>query len=71
MAEKAWEVTKVLYCDHLRQVVAIETEMVYAADALPDMTRVIAHRCSNARECNLYDKPSCIWCGTNPNFEPS
>jgi hypothetical protein len=71
MAEKAWEVTKVFYCDHVGQVVTIETEVVYPADVLPDAPRVVARRCSSAKECNLYDKPSCVWCGTNPNFEPS
>lgn len=70
MAEKVWEVTKVFYCDHVGHVVSIENEVVYPADFVPDPPRVIARRCSNAGECNLYDKPACVWCGTNPNAEP-
>jgi hypothetical protein len=71
MAEKVWEVTKIRYCDHVAHVVTIETQLIYPADILPDEPRIAARRCSNAKECNLYDKPSCIWCGTNPNFEPT
>lgn len=71
MAEKAWQVNRVFYCDRVQQVVTIETELIYPADILPDQPRVVARRCSNAKECNLYEKPTCVWSGTNPNFEPS
>jgi hypothetical protein len=70
MAQKNWEVIKVRYCDHVGHEVRFETEMVYPADQLPDPPRVVARRCSNAIECNMLDKPSCAWCGTNPNHQP-
>ena len=71
MAEKTWQVNRVFYCDRVQKVVTIENEVIYPADILPDEPRVLGRRCSNAKECNLYDKPACVWCGTNPNFEPS
>lgn len=70
MAEKNWEVLKVRYCDHVGHEISIEAEVVHPADYLPDAPRVLAHRCSNARECNMYDKPVCAWCGTHPDHEP-
>ena len=70
MAEKHWEVLKIRYCDHVGHEINIESEVVYPADYLPDAPRVVAHRCSNARECNMFDKPTCAWCGTNPNYQP-
>ena len=70
MAEKDWEVMKVLYCDHVDHEVSIEVEVVYPSDYLPDMPRVVSHRCSDAKTCNMFDKPSCVWCGTNPNHQP-
>jgi len=70
MAEKKWEVIKIHYCDHVGHEVAFETEMIYPIDFLPDAPRISARRCSNAKECNMFDKPTCVWCGTNPNHEP-
>jgi hypothetical protein len=70
MAVKTWEVTKIHYCDHVGHEVSFETEVVYPSDYLPDAPRVVARRCSNAKECNLFEKPTCVWCGTNPNHEP-
>lgn len=70
MALKVWEVTKIHYCDHVGHEVAFETEMIYPADSLPDAPRVASRRCSNAGECNQFDKPTCVWCGTNPDHAP-
>ncbi len=70
MAQKSWEVIKIRYCDHVGHEVSVETEMIYPADHLPDMPRVVSHRCSDAKACNMVDKPSCAWCGTNPNHQP-
>jgi hypothetical protein len=71
MAKKEWKVTKVKYCDHVGHEVALENEVVYPADHLPDQpARVVARRCSNAMECNQFDKPVCTWCGTNPDHDP-
>ena len=70
MTEKTWEVIKVRYCDHVGHEVSIETEVIHPSDYLPDMARVVAHRCSDAKICNMANKPGCAWCGTNPNHQP-
>jgi hypothetical protein len=45
--------------------------MIFPADQLPDQPpQVVAHRCSHALRCNLDERPSCIWAGTNPAFDP-
>lgn len=73
MARRFWRIEKVTYCLHVGREVALEDEVVYPADQLPDQPpRVLAHRCSNAVECNLmFEKPACAWCGTNPGHEPA
>lgn len=70
MAEKSWEVIKIRYCDRVGHKVSIESEVILPADHLPDSPRVVAHRCSDAINCNLVEKPACAWCGTNPNHQP-
>ena len=71
MAHKTWEVIKIEHCDHVGHEVSIEAEVVYPAEHLPDQPpRVQARRCSNALECNLIDKSTCVYCGTNPNHAP-
>jgi hypothetical protein len=71
MAEKIWKVEKSKYCEHVGHEVKIENEVVYPSENLPDQPpRIIAHRCSNALECNAVDKASCVLCGTNPNLDP-
>jgi hypothetical protein len=66
MAKKVWEVTKVYTCEYIGCEVAFETEVVYPTDFLLDLPRVISHRCSHAKECNMGDKPNCAY-GTNPD----
>lgn len=71
MAVRTWEVSKIKYCEYVGHEIALETEVVYPAEHLPEqLPRVVAHRCSNAIACNQLDKPVCIWCGTNPNHQP-
>jgi hypothetical protein len=71
MAQKMWQVIKVRYCDHAGEEVAMEAEMIFPADLLPDQQpRIVAHRCSRAIACNLDNRASCIWAGTNPTFDP-
>jgi len=71
MAFRTWQVDKIKYCDLIGQEVALEMDVVYPAEHLPDQPpRVNAHRCSNAMICNQLDKPACIWCGTNPDRQP-
>ena len=70
MAQKKWQVEKVHYCEHVGQQVALEVQVLYPADHLPDQPpHVIAHRCSKALECNQLDKPVCSYCFTNPNLK--
>ena len=71
MAQKQWQVEKVHYCEHVEQEVALEVEVVYPAEHLPDQPpHVIAHRCSKALECNALDKLVCAYCFTNPDVKP-
>ena len=71
MSEKTWQAIKIRYCHHVDQEVALEAELVYPPEWLPDQApRVLAHRCSNAMDCNLDGRPSCIWAGTNPSVDP-
>ncbi len=71
MAVKTWETIRIRYCDHAKADVGLEAQVVYPAEFLPDQApRVLAHRCSHAFACNLDNRPSCIWAGTNPAFDP-
>jgi hypothetical protein len=71
MSERIWEVSKSCYCEHVKGTVALETEVVYPGDYLPDQpARVLAHRCSHGMSCNQGSKTSCVWSGTNPGYDP-
>jgi len=71
MSTKAWQAIKSYYCHHIGQEVALEAELVYPAEWLPDQApRISAHRCSQGFECNLDGRPSCVWAGTNPLIDP-
>jgi hypothetical protein len=71
MAIKTWEALKIRFCDRAGCEVALEGEVVYPIDILPDQPpRLIAHRCSHGVECNLFKQPSCMWAGTNPEVDP-
>ncbi len=70
MTEITWEVSRLGFCDHVHQEVALEAEIVHPMDSLPDPARVIAHRCSFGMECNHSSSTSCLWAGTNPDHDP-
>lgn len=71
MSEKIWETQKVQYCQHVNEQVSLQVQVVYPADFLPDQPgRILARRCSHGSACNLDNKPSCVWAGTNPSFDP-
>jgi hypothetical protein len=70
MTSEAWQPIRVCYCHHVGQDVALEAEIVYPADMLPDGPRVLSHRCSNGLDCNLDGRSSCLWAGTNPVIDP-
>jgi hypothetical protein len=71
MTTSTWHTSKNTFCEHVGHEITLETEIVYPAEHLPEQQpRVMAHRCSNAMVCNQFDKPACIWCGTNPDYIP-
>ncbi len=70
MAEKVWEVTQHCFCEHVHEDVALESEVVYPIDLLPDAPRVVAQRCSRGIQCNQFNKAVCVWAGTNPDYDP-
>jgi hypothetical protein len=71
MAVKTWRTIKVQYCHHVDADVELEAEVVYPAEWLPEQpARILAHRCSRGLECNLDSRPSCVWAGTNPAYDP-
>ncbi len=71
MAKRIWQVQRVCFCEHAGREIALENEVVYPSDYLSDQPpRILARRCSNAIECNMFDKPVCIFSGTNPDYEP-
>lgn len=71
MAHKTWETIKIRYCEHVGEDVGMEAHVVYPAEWMPEQQpRVVAHRCSRAIACNLDERASCVWAGTNPAFDP-
>lgn len=67
MATKVWEETKACTCVYLGREVVMEAEIVYPADHLPDLPRVVAHRCSMAAACDISGEPNCAYAyGANP-----
>ncbi len=71
MATRIWQTIKVRYCQHVCTEVGLEAEVIFPVDPLPDQPpQVVAHRCSHAFRCNLDERPSCVWAGTNPAFDP-
>ena len=70
MANKIWEPVKVRFCEHRQCQVALEVQAVYPSEILPDQgPRLSGHRCSMGISCNQ-ERPSCVWSGTNPGFDP-
>jgi hypothetical protein len=71
MATKVWESIQVRYCEHVSDEVSLDAQVVYPAEWMPDQPpQVVSHRCSHAFACNLDNRPSCIWAGTNPAYDP-
>ena len=71
MATKVWQTIKVQYCRHAGGEVALEAEVLYPEEHLPEQgARVVAHRCSRGVDCGLLSEASCVWAGTNPTYDP-
>lgn len=66
-----WKPVKTVYCQKAEEDVSLEVKVVYPAGFLPDQPpRILAHRCSAGLECNMLDRPTCVWTGTLPGFDP-
>jgi len=59
VAERTWETSMVSYCEHVKGEVALEAEMLFPMDELPDPPRGISHRCTRGAECNQSGKAAC------------
>ncbi len=71
MACVTWKSIKVQHCERVDEDVALQARVVYPASFLPEQPpRILAHRCSKGLECNQIDKPTCLWAGTLPGFDP-
>jgi len=71
MTEKVWQTIKVHHCVRVNEEVYLEAQVVYPPESMPETPpRILAHRCSYGMECNLIDKPMCVWSGTNPMYDP-
>lgn len=71
MTEKHWETIKIAFCEHAGCEVALEAEFVYPMEFLPDQPpRLISKRCSRGLECNMWNKMTCVWAGTNLLIDP-
>jgi hypothetical protein len=71
MACVTWKAIKVQYCERVDEPVALQARVVYPASILPEQPpRILAHRCSKGLECNQIDKPTCLWAGTLPGYDP-
>jgi len=71
MSDRVWETSKTCYCNHVDMEVALETHLAFPADFLPDQNpRVLGHRCSQGLHCNQFSQATCVWAGTNPDYDP-
>ncbi len=72
MATRVWQTIKVQHCPHAGGEVALEAEVLYPEEHLPEQgPRIVAHRCSKGIECSLtHSEAACVWTGTNPDYDP-
>ncbi len=71
MTEKNWQTIKVQFCHHVNCDAALEVQVIYPPEHLPESApRITAHRCSLGTSCNAENRASCMWAGTNPDFDP-
>jgi hypothetical protein len=71
MAKRTWLRRKTIACERAGREVTLEVEVVEPPDLLPDQApRVLGHRCSYGVSCNSFDRPTCVWAGTLPGYDP-
>ncbi|MCI0521176.1 MAG: hypothetical protein L0Z70_13095 [Chloroflexi bacterium] len=71
MTVKLWETIKTHYCHHVQAEVGFQADLVYPPEWLPDQPpRILARRCTQGLGCNLDERASCTWAGSNPGIDP-
>lgn len=71
MARVVWEPVQARFCARLEQWVTPEVLRAYPADVLPDQPpRLLGRRCPQAELCNRIERPTCVWAGTQPDYDP-
>lgn len=71
MAVKVWQTVKTQYCEHVACEVSLEVQAIYPAEILGEQSpRLSIHRCTKARDCMLMGQATCVWAGTNPDYDP-
>ena len=71
MAKSFWKPIKRSMCDRVNEEVFLEARVVYPSGILASQPpRIEGHRCSKGLDCNLFDKPTCCWAGTQPGYDP-
>ncbi|HWQ46090.1 MAG TPA: hypothetical protein VN376_04440 [Longilinea sp.] len=70
MVVRGWETVKVRYCKTADCNVALQVELLYPNDVLPDGARINGERCSHGNDCLRMDAGRCKWSGQNPDFDP-
>lgn len=71
MNRVAWEPVKGICCERVGEDVTLQVKVIYPLDILPDQPpRVLARRCLKSMDCNQLERPSCVWAGTNPGYDP-
>ena len=71
MATVIWRPVQTKRCERVGQIATLEVQLVYPAESLPDQpARVRARRCSLALRCNQQDRATCVWAGTQPEYDP-
>ncbi len=71
MSSKSWEVIKTCYCQHIDTKSGWKPSWSIRLNGCRTRRRaflpIVARK---AVSCNLDGRPSCVWAGTNPVFDP-
>jgi hypothetical protein len=71
MTVRKWQMVKTRYCNTAESNVALEAEVAYPPDFMPDgPARVFSHRCSHGAQCMVFQRGVCKWSGGNPSYDP-
>lgn len=71
MATVLWRPVQTKLCERVRKVATLELQLVFPGENLPDQPpHVRSRRCSLALECNQFDRATCVWAGTQPEYDP-